>query len=197
MRWAAHLSPTPIIRLHRVLVRRPWLYWLAVSALAGSVFAITARHDASVEQAKAAWGDTREVFVAVGEHDVGDPIEATPLLVPVAAVPRGAVVEPPRGVAHQHIGEGEIITDADLAATGAPQSLIPEGWLAVPIVESPRSGARVGDWVRLVSGGLVISADALIVGASEGATLVAVPAEEAAAVPAAASVDALTVLLKP
>ena len=75
--------------------------------------------------------------------------------------------------------------------------MIPAGWLAVPIRESPASGARLGDRVHVVSDGFVISADGLVVGVHDDATLVAVPSDEAPSIPASADAGGLTLLLVP
>jgi hypothetical protein len=69
--------------------------------------------------------------------------------------------------------------------------------LAVPIVESPPSGAAVGDRVRVVADGVVLSADALVVGYHDDVTLVAVPEQVAPILPPAADSGGLALLLEP
>ena len=94
---------------------------------------------------------------------------------------------------------GEIVTGVDVAAPdrAGPLALAPEGWLVVPVLESIPSGAGVGARVQVASGGVVIAAEALVVGYHEQATLIAVPAEAGAMIPAAASADGVTVLQLP
>ncbi len=87
--------------------------------------------------------------------------------------------------------------EVDVAADGGPQAMTPDGWLAVPVIESPRSGAVVGDRVQVASDGFVVSADAIVVGGFDNVTVLAVPANEAPLLPAAADAGALTLLLKP
>ena len=82
----------------------------------------------------------------------------------------------------------------DLAPTTGPLALVPTGWLAVPVVESPTSGAAVGDRVRVVAQGVVLSEEGLVVGHSPDATLVAVRPDEAPLLPAA---DRVALLLVP
>jgi hypothetical protein len=102
-------------------------------------------------------------------------------------------------VARQHIAEGEVVTIVDVGRgdRSGPLGLAPDGWLAVPIVESPASGAAIGDRVRLAGDGMVIAAEAVIVGHHDDVTLVAVPAGVAPLVAAAAESGGLVVLLAP
>ena len=96
------------------------------------------------------------------------------------------------------LGAGEIVVDVDVAATTAPRSLIPRGWLAVAIVEGVASGATIGDHVVVASEGVRLAGDALIVGHADGVTIVAVPDDEAPMVAAASSSTAgVALLLEP
>ena len=103
------------------------------------------------------------------------------------------------GAAARHrLGAGEIVVDVDVAATTAPRSLIPPGWLGVAVVETVASGAIVGDHVVVASDGVRLAADALVVGHGDGVTVVAVPDDEAPIVAAASgSTGGVALLLRP
>ena len=202
-RSSARVPHRAIVTYRRVLARRPWLHWIAVVVLAVATSAHILALDDRVEQARAAWGDTSSVLVADRAVAPGDPVVASSRDVPVALVPAGALGAPGRDptlVARQHVTAGEIVTEADVAG-GGPLALLPAGWLAVPIVESPSSGASEGDRVQLASDGLVVASDALVVGRLDDVTLVGVPAHLAASLaaslPRSAEAGGLVVLRQP
>ena len=181
----------------RLLVKHPWVYWLVVGVAAlGTAASVLARSDA-IEAERAAWGEAVTVFVADRSLAPGDPLAVTAVEVPRAMIPPDALTRPDASTVRRHVGEGEIVVAADVAATSAPHALIPPGWLGVPVVESPASGAAVGDRVMLVSDGIVISGDAIVAGHHDDVTIVAVPEAVAPAVPAAADAQRLTLLLVP
>lgn len=186
-----------VVHARRTLVQRPWIYWLIVTLAAFGAAASMFERSARVDAARASWGATRTVLVATSPHAPGDPLEAETREVPGAVVADGAIDRGDGLVARQHIGAGEIIHDIDVVAVGGPQAMIPAGWLAVPIAESPPSGAALGDRVQVVSDGFAISLDGGVVGEHDGVTLVAVPAGEAPLIALAADSGNLTLLLKP
>ena len=112
-------------------------------------------------------------------------------------IPGEAISEIDRQVARQRIAAGEVITAPDVSERDGPRALVPEGWLAVAIVESPSSGAGIGDRVQIASEGTVISSDAVVIGFVDDATLVAAPADEAPLLPAAAAAGGVALLLVP
>lgn len=117
---------------------------------------------------------------------------------PAPMVPDAALdVVDEAAVARQHIANGEVIVVHDVAPSGAPQALIPSGWLAVAVSEPVPSGAAVGDHVSVTSGGVVLAKEGIVVGAVGGAVLVAVPSTDAPQVAQAASTGDVAVLLKP
>lgn len=185
------------VTIRRILVKRPWIYWsLAVIAALATAASMLGRVD-SIDAARESWGDTTQVWVATVDHAPGDPLTVAARDVPVAMVAATAATDVDGLAARQQIAVGEIVDSIDVFAATGPQSMTPAGWLAVPITESPGSGARLGDRVHVVSDGIVIADDGLIVGQHDDVTLVAVPKEVAPSVPAAADAGRLTLLLVP
>lgn len=188
----------PLARLRHVLARRPWLYWLAIAAVAVSGALVAARAVTSVEAARDEWGAPRTVLVATASVSPGEAIAGVVerRAVPGPIVPAGALGElPDAAVARQRIAAGEIIVEHDVAATADPQARIPPGWHAVAVAEPVASGADVGDEVVAVAGGVVLAASGVVVGTPGGSVLVAVPAPDAPAVAMAATTGELTLLL--
>jgi len=193
------MSPvaTAAVIVRRILVKRPWIYWsLAAIAASGAAASLFDRSE-TIDAARDSWGDTRFVWVADHDHEPGAPLSAERVEVPTALVSAASADDVDGRIARQHIAAGEVIHDVDLVAPSGPQALTPSGWLAVPVSESPASGAAVGDRVHAVSDGVVISHDGLVVGRHDDVTLVAVPADRAPALPAADDAGALTLLLVP
>lgn len=190
----------PMARLRHVLARRPWLYWLAVLAVAAGAGLAVADAVAAVGDARRAWGVERTVLIATRDAAPGEPldgvVEGQPR--PVPMIPDAALTEAPAGaVLRQHVSAGEIAVEADVTPTAAPQALIPPGWQGVAVSERVPTGAAVGDRVAVASGGVVLAGDAVVVAARGEAVLVAVPAPEAAAVAAAVSAADVALLLHP
>ncbi len=189
------------VSTRRVLARRPWIQWLAIIAIAAAVTALVHARLQQVDRQRDSWGSTRTVLVASEFVEIGEPLLVEARDLPAAMIPDGAI-DPDEAragtrIARQRVGVGEIVTRLDVVADTGPQAMTPEGWLAVPVVESPRSGAVVGDRVQVASDGWTLSADALVVGQFDDVTLLAVPAAEAPLLPAASTAGALTLLLKP
>lgn len=163
----------------RLVAKRPWIYWLVVAALAAWTYSVVAGHAKRLDAARDEWGATAPVVVAGAATAPGEPIVGEVVEWPESLVPPGAVSSmPPGAVARLPIAAGDPLRAADLAAAGA-LGLVPDGWLAVPISESPASGAAVGDRVQVVSEGVVVAERALVVGFVDDATLVAAPADVA------------------
>lgn len=191
----------PIVRLRRILAARPWIHWLLVAAAGSAVVLSAVDHTRSVDEARAEWGATRSVWVAATDLEPGDVLAVEVRPFPSAMVPAvalGADIEQSiGGTVRQHVGAGEMLTVDDVAGGDGPSGLVPPGWLAVPVVETPASGASVGDRVEVASAGFAISADAVVVGHVDQSTLVAVIAHEAPALAAADEAGAITLLLAP
>ena len=168
------MSPvhTILVSTRRVLARRAWIQWVVIATVAAVIAASVHARLQQVDRQRDSWGSTRTVLVAIGFTDIGDPIDVEPRDLPIAMIPDGALDpadETPddgagRRLARQRVGTGEIVSRLDVVAASGPQAMTPAGWLAVPVVESPRSGALLGDRVQVASDGFVISADAVVVG---------------------------------
>ncbi len=189
--------PTITVSLRRLLVRRPWIQWMVITAVALGIAVSVHDRLRQVDLERDSWGDTLPVLMATGPIEVGEPLRVEVRTVPSAVVPKGAITEATDLVARRRIGDGEIVTLLDVVADRGPQAMTPTGWLAVPVIESPRSGASVGDRVRVASDGFVLSARALVVDRFDEVTVLAVPADEAPLLPAAADAGSLTLLLEP
>ncbi len=187
-----------VVALRRLVTRRPWVYWVVVLAVALLLASLTSSNLAAVDDARRSWGETAAVWVATGPLEPGDDLAAgvTRRHVPLAMVPDAAIgaVE---GVVRQRVAAGEIVTEPDVSARTDQLALVPADWVVAAVTESPPSGAAPGHPVWVVADGVVLSSDALVVGAIDGATLVAVPHEVAPLVPLAAESGSLSLLRVP
>lgn len=192
-----------ISRCRHELARRPWIYWLVVVTLVVTVAASARSLGAAADARRDAWGRTVSVRVATRVIDVGEPLAAATEVrrVPAAIAPASAVSGDldTSDQARQRVGEGEIVTATDLAPGPGVRGLIPDGSLAVAVTEAVPSGARMGDPVVVVADGVVLAADARVVRLADATTVVAVPADEAPAVAAAATAGSsgVALLLRP
>ncbi len=199
-------APTPLTRLavrsRRAVARHRWLRRVLVLAAAVVVASSTFSRLEGVDAARAQWGDTVDVLVATGETAPGEVLRVEVRSLPAAMVPAGSIATDGAGrpddplVARQRVTDGEVVVDADVTVAG-PLGLVPDGWLAVPVVESPASGAATGERVQVASEGVVIAAEALVVGHEGDATLIAVPADAAPLLPLASTDGTLAVLRRP
>ncbi|MEY2582746.1 MAG: hypothetical protein QOE09_2595 [Ilumatobacteraceae bacterium] len=178
-----------------MVARHPWIYWLTIAAVASLVAVGAQRVVAGVDAQRRSWGRQQSVWIATVGIEPGQAIAADRNEVPAAVVPIDAAVHVDAGaVARQHIGAGEIVTNADLTATGVA-GLIPAEWSAFAVPESVEhftTGDHVGVYTgdRLLAPGLVVAA-----GTSE--LMVAVPDASAPALAAALLADAVTLALTP
>jgi hypothetical protein len=190
------------VHWRRLVVRRPSIYWLLVAALATAAAMSVHRRLEQLDATRRTWGDTRSVLVAKTATRPGDEITTAVVAAPIALVPSGALdadASVSRHVARHAIAPNQILTELDVGRGGAaaPMALVPDGWLAVAVVESPASGAVPGDDVVVASDGIVIAEQAVVVGGVDDTTLVAVPAATAPLLPAAAASGALSLLRRP
>ncbi len=175
-----------------LLARRPWIYWLAIAAVASTVALGAARALGDVDAARRSWGEQQAVWIATDAIEPGQSITAARRDVPRALVPPGALTGSPAAVARQRIGLGEIITTADVAAEGSA-GLIPVGWVAFTVPASVDHFAT-GDHLGVYAGDQFVAAG-LVVAAGESELMVAVPADTAPAMAAALLADAVTLAL--
>ena len=173
----------PVARARHVLARRPWLYWSAVLVLAAGAGWAVAAAAAGVDDARRAWGTTPRRARRHRRHRArrrpGDPHRGAGPTRPGGPPRPPSTRCPPGAIARQHVAAGEALVAVDVAPTSGPQALIPAGSVAVAVAEAVPSGAAVGDRVVAASGGVVLAADAVVVGLTADAVLVAVPVDEA------------------
>jgi hypothetical protein len=190
------------VAVRRLLARRPWIHWLVVLSAAASAGAVVRERVSGIDEARRSWGDARQVLVARHDTRPGEPLQVDLHDVPTAVAPPGALTADAIGeplIARQDVSAGEIVTATDVGRAGhqGPAALIADGWVAVPIVESPASGAAIGAHVRIVGDGVVLAPEATVVGFHDDVTLVAVPAGVAPMVAIGAQASGVTVLLVP
>ena len=173
-----------------MVARHPWTYWLVVAVLAGAVGLSAARAVARVEAARRSWGEQQSVWTATVAIEPGQPIDAARREVPSAVVPAAAVFDVPSGaIARQHLGAGEIITDADVSASGTA-ALVPDGWVAF-VVPASVDHFAVGDHLDVYSADHLVAAG-LVVDVGESELMVAIPAASSPAMSTALLADAVT-----
>jgi hypothetical protein len=190
------------VALRRLLARRPWIHWLVVLTAAAATGAALRERVNAIDDARQAWGDAREVLVARADTRPGQPLDVDVRTVPSAVVPQGALARDGSRaplIARQDVSAGEIVTAVDVGRGGqaGPAALLPDGWAAVPIVESPAAGAPIGARVQVVGDGVVLAGDAIVAGYHDDVTLVGVPADVAAMVAAGAQAGGVTLLVVP
>jgi Flp pilus assembly protein CpaB len=164
--------------VRRATARHRWIRWLPIATCATGLVISVAGHTADADAIRAEWGETRTVWVAASAIDAGEPIEAKLVGLPAVAVPDEAAEEVAGRVARQRLVAGEVVTSADVAGP-ADLALLPAGWRAVAVSESPASGAGVGETVDVASEGLVIAAHAVVLERFDDTTVVGVRAEVA------------------
>lgn len=189
----------------RLVARARWVYWLVVAGCAAiaALAMMRAVHAAEVEAR--AWGSPVAVVLATGDVPVGERFAGRVAVVelPAPAVPPGALRElaelPPTAVALQRVGVGEIVVTHDVVPSGAPAALVPDGWLAVPIIEQAQSGVVVGDRVAIAADGLLLASHGQVVGIrpESNVVVVALPEPVAATAAEAAAARAAVILVAP
>ena len=184
-----------LARVRLMVARHPWTYWVAIAALSGALALGVARAMAGVDAARRSWGDQETVWIASAAIEPGQPIVAARSDVPRAVVPAGAIDGRPIDVvARQHIGPGEIITNADIAIAG-PAGLIPDGWVAFAVPATVEHFA-IGDHLEVYTAEQLVGAG-LVVDRGESELMVAIPADAAPAMATALLADAVTLGLSP
>lgn len=185
-------------RLRRLTARHRWIRWGIVASLALGAGLLTNAQLARVEHERDRWGARGEALVATRDHHPDDPLSVTRVQLPVAAIPRRAIVDVPPGArVRQNIGEGEVVVAADLLAADGPARHADRGTVVVGIADPLASGATVGHAVRVVAEGVVLSERGRITDVDGEVTLVAVSAADGPAVAAAAHAGLASLLFLP
>jgi hypothetical protein len=184
-----------LVRVRVLLARHPVVYWIVVALVALQIAsAVDARLD-RLDEARRSWTETREVWVAVGDHQPGNLVVAQQRTLPVVGIPATALTEEPRGVAVQWIDAGSVLTSADLG--GDRLALLPDGWQGVAVsTGAPALPIVAGDHVAIVTGVEVLADDAIVMSVDDATAVVAVPASAAPDVATAAQDQALALTLR-
>jgi hypothetical protein len=182
-------------RARWILARHPVVYWASVAVVAVALGLQVTAAVGRVDAARRSWGTAVSVWVATDDVAAGDEIASSSRSVPQALVLEAAVAFDPEGsIARQHVSAGEIITSADVSATG-PAGLIPDGWVAVPIAATV-TPFSVGDPVAVFVADQR-SSDGIVVDIVESGALVAVPEDSAGVLASAALSGSVTIALRP
>jgi len=190
------------VQARRLVARRPWIYWVACVIVAAAVAMLVAGHVARLDAARRSWADTGRVLVATGDHVPGDRLQAHTVDMPLAVLPPDAV-DPTsqaiddRAIVRQRVSIGEVVVAADLAVADGPAALADPGTLAVGITDPLARDVRIGLEVQVVSEGVVLADGARVVGVAEEVIFVAVQAQAAATVAAAAHDSAASIVFVP
>lgn len=197
-----HRRAGPAVRWF--LARRPWVYWLVVASLAAVVVAGVSDRLAAVERARSEWGDTRSVWVADADIEIGEAVVATRRQLPSVAVPDAALdatLAEPDGLARQRIRHGEVIVDADVASRSGPAAIAESGQVVVavddPLLATAVDELTAGLGVAVYADGVLLTDHAEIADVIGGVVFVAVPANDAAVVTAAAQMRVASLAFTP
>lgn len=178
--------PLLLPRLRSLLARHPSIYWAAVAMTVAVAVSAAWSAMGRVEAARRSWGEQRSVWMAAADVDAGGLVSVHRVELPLQAIPPDAVTSAPSGArAVQHIGEGEIVTAADLGS--GVLAALPPGWRAIAVPTDPaRLPAGAGDHVAVYANGVELVDDGIVIDTADGIVTVAVPASAAGAVSDAA-----------
>ena len=155
-----------------------------------------------MQSATASLGLTTPVLIATSSIEPGDII--TSQLFSLRALPRSAVTPTALHdlqtglVAQQSISIGELLTTTNTGTSTSKQLQLPIGFRSVAIVPpAALPPMQVGDHVDIIANGIVLAADALVLGLIEETigVIVAVPADLSAAVASAAAIGDATLVV--
>lgn len=185
------------------LGRHPTAVQIAVAVVTVATFLDVRSELEGARSAARGWSETRPVWVTTEPLAPGDAIDAVAVAreVPEAVIPDGAIDagESLAGiVAGRAVAPGSVLTDLDRRGGGsAPPSMVPDGWLIVPVHSAAADLLAPGARVRVVAAGAVLSASGLVVepGGDDRPTLLAVPADAAPGV--ASGLDGLALVIEP
>lgn len=179
----------PRIRLS--IARRPWIRWLVISGIGVLAAWLVFGQLQQVDTARASWSEQREVWVAAIDHSPGDALVAERRTLPLVAISPAAADEIESGTtARQHVRRGEVIVDADLTVASGPAAGADTGQVVVPISDPlltlASSHLSIGVKVAILSEGIELANNAHIAAIDGDVIFVAVRADSAASVAAAA-----------
>ena len=155
-----------------------------------------------MQSATASLGSTTTVLIATSNIEPGDII--TTQLSSLRSLPRSAVTSTALHdlqiglVAQQSISIGELLTTTNTGTSATQQLQLPAGFRSVAIVPpAALPPMQVGDHVDIIANGVVLAADALVLGLIEDTigVIVAVPADLSAAVASAAAIGDATLVV--
>jgi Flp pilus assembly protein CpaB len=165
----------------------------------------------AADEARTAYGTTREVTVVLRDIDPGVSVRESDVEVrslPDVAIPDGAAVDPVGRTVRHPLVAGEVVVESRLAGgDGGPAALIGPGRRAISLPRSERGLAlAVGDVVDVLApespdggassgGARRVARSAEVVGADEDTVTVAVSATETPGVARAVLDGAVTVAL--
>ena len=185
-------------RARLVLARRPWIYWLIVVALAGSVALYTNGRLAAIDDARDEWGRTRVVLVADGPLRAGDPVATRSIELPVAALPAIALTDIPAGtMMRQRAGDGEVLTSLDVTTAPGPAAGAEPGSVVVAIADPLARGLEAGVRVQVAADGLVLAESGTVVDVIDEVVYVAIGEHDGPIVAAASQQGIATLLYLP
>jgi len=155
-----------------------------------------------MQSATASLGLTTSVLIASSNIEPGD-IITTQLFIlrtlPRSAVTPTALHDLQTGlVAQQSISIGELLTTTNTGTSATQQLQLPTGFRSVAIVPpAALPPMQVGDHVDIIANGVVLAADALVLGLIEDTigVIVAVQADLSAAVASAAAIGDATLVV--
>ena len=155
-----------------------------------------------MQSATSSLGSTTPVLIATRSIEPGDII--TTQLFSLRTLPRSAVTPTALHnlqiglVAQQSISIGELLTTTNTGTSTSNQLQLPAGFRSVAIVPpAALPPMQVGDHVDIIANGIVLAADALVLGLIEDTigVIVAVPADLSAAVASAAAIGDATLVV--
>jgi hypothetical protein len=185
-------------RVRHVLARRPWIYWVVVTVLAGLAATAVRAELNSIATERGRWGSTQTVMVASRPHEPGDPVVARAEAVPLAALPDGALSEVADGaVVRQRVAGGEILTDLDVSSRGGPAALAEAGTVVVALSDPLARDVATGLAVQVSADGLVIAESAVVTSVVDDVVFVAVSRSDGPIVAAAAHQGTASLLYLP
>lgn len=169
------------------LLRRPWIYWIVVATAAVTVGLVVRDRLRSIDAQRSAWGETRLVWIAERDVDVGDIATVSLREFPIAMIPAAAVTpDTDVGIVRQRLRRGEIVVDADLGAGSGPAALADDGQVVIAVDDPLISTADPGATVAVYAEGLELTRGGRVMTSADGVVLVAVDERDAPVVAAAA-----------